>query len=129
MKELASCLFVGIGGFFGAVTRYLIARAAAAWLGIGFPYGTLFINLSGAFFLGLIATLVSERFFRAGDQVRLVFAIGFLGAYTTFSTYEFESNALFESGKWQLALTNLFGSLFIGLIAVRLGILAAKQFA
>ena len=126
MKELVACLCVGVGGFFGAIARYLVARASANLLGVTFPFGTFLINVSGSFFLGIVATLVSERFFPASDQVRLVFAIGFLGAYTTFSTFEFETHALFEDGSWLFALTNIFGSLFLGLLAVRAGIVLAK---
>ena len=127
MRELTACLLVGFGGFWGAITRYLVARLSAQVLGVTFPYGTFIINLSGSFLLGVAATLVSERFFPATDQARLVFAIGFLGAYTTFSTFEFETHALFEDGSWLLGLTNIFGSLFLGLIAIRLGILVAKS--
>jgi len=127
MKEVVACLLVGIGGFLGSVARYLVARVSGAWFGIGFPWGTLIVNLSGAFLLGLIATLLGERVFRAADQVRLVFAIGFLGAYTTFSTYEFESHALLQNGRGVLAMMNLFGSLAAGLVAVRLGIVLARR--
>lgn len=126
MKELVACLLVGLGGFFGAIARYLVARASASLLGVAFPFGTFVINVSGSFLLGIVATLVSERFFPSSDQVRLVFAIGFLGAYTTFSTFEFETHALFEDGSWLFALTNIFGSLFLGLLAVRAGIVLAK---
>jgi CrcB protein len=127
MKELMACLLVGCGGFFGAITRFLVARASASLLGITFPYGTFFINVSGSFLLGFVATLVSERLVPASDHVRLVFAIGFLGAYTTFSTFEFETQGLFEDGSWLLGLTNIFGSLFLGLVAVRVGIVLAKN--
>jgi CrcB protein len=127
MKELMACLLVGCGGFFGAIARFLVARASASLLGVAFPYGTFLINVSGSFLLGMVATLVGERFIPASDQVRLVFAIGFLGAYTTFSTFEFETQALFEDGSWLLALTNIFGSLFLGLVAVWAGVEVAKN--
>lgn len=129
MKEFIACLLVGAGGFFGSIARFLVARAAGAMFGVGFPWGTLIVNLTGAFLLGLAATLVSERFFRAGDMIRYVFAIGFLGAYTTFSTFEFESHALVQNGKWQFALANLVGSVILGYLALRLGILLARRMA
>ncbi len=126
MKELVACLLVGLGGFFGAITRYLVARLSATLFGVAFPYGTFFINLSGSFLLGVVATLVGERFFHASDHVKLVFAIGFLGAYTTFSTFEFETHALFEDGSWLLGLANVLGSVFLGFAAVRVGIVLAR---
>lgn len=127
MKELMACFLVGFGGFFGAIARYLIARGSAGLLGVTFPYGTFIINVSGSFLLGVLATWVGERLVPGSDQIRLFFAIGFLGAYTTFSTFEFETQALFEDGSWLLALTNIFGSLFLGLVAVRAGIVLAKS--
>ncbi|NUN95251.1 MAG: fluoride efflux transporter CrcB [Candidatus Omnitrophica bacterium] len=122
-----ACLLVGCGGFLGAIARYLIARGSASLLGVTFPYGTFIINVSGSFLLGVLATWVGERLVPGSDQIRLFFAIGFLGAYTTFSTFEFETQALFEDGSWLLALTNIFGSLFLGLVAVRAGIVLAKS--
>lgn len=129
MKELIACLWVGLGGFFGAIARYMVARASASLLGITFPYGTFLINVSGSFLLGIVATLVSERIVPGADHVRLVFAIGFLGAYTTFSTFEFETNAMLEDGKWMFAFLNVFGSLILGFFAIRVGMLLAKNWA
>lgn len=129
MKELVACLLVGLGGFFGAIARYLVARASASLLGVAFPFGTFLINVSGSFLLGIVATLAGERFFHSSDQVRLVFAIGFLGAYTTFSTFEFETHALFEDGSWLLALINIFGSFIFGFMAVRVGIVLARNWS
>lgn len=126
MKELWACMLVGFGGFFGAITRYLVARLSATLWGVSFPYGTFIINISGSFLLGVVATLVGERFFHASDQVKLIFAIGFLGAYTTFSTFEFESHALFEDGSWLLGLANVLGSVVLGFVAVRVGIVLAR---
>lgn len=127
MRELYACVLVGIGGFFGSICRYLVARAGASLLGVSFPYGTFIINVSGSFVLGVLATLVSERFFPAPDQIRWLFGIGFLGAYTTFSTFEYETHTLIQDGSWLLAMANIFGSLFLGLMAVRLGIVLARE--
>ncbi len=126
MREMYACALVGIGGFFGSICRYLLARFSASLLGISFPYGTFIINVSGSFILGVLATLVGDKYFPSSDQIRLLLAVGFLGAYTTFSTFEYETHALLEDGGWFLAMANIFGSVFLGLVAVRLGIVFAR---
>lgn len=125
MSALYPYLLVGVGGFVGAIARFVIARLSAHLLGIGFPYGTFIINITGSFLLGFMGTLVAQRVIPHSEEIRLAVSIGFLGAYTTFSTFEFESHALFDNGSWLLGLTNLFASLFVGLLAVRLGIVLA----
>ncbi len=119
-------LLVGVGGFVGANARFLLAR----WLGVlvetRFPLGTFVINVSGSFLLGVIGTLAGEKVFPDSDAVRLALGVGFLGAFTTFSTFEFETHALLDDGEWLTAATNMVASLFIGLLAVRVGIVAAR---
>ncbi len=127
MKCVLPYLWVGFGGFVGANARYIIANLARRLFGVAFPYGTFFINVSGSFLLGVILAALGERALPYGEEVRLAAAVGFLGAYTTFSTFEYECHALFEDGEWMLALVNLLGSLFIGLVAVRLGIVLARR--
>lgn len=127
MRTLSAVFWVGLGGFLGANARYFLARWAAGRFGIHFPWGTFLINVSGSFLLGVIATLVNLKLVPFGDHLRLTLAVGFLGAYTTFSTYEFESHALLEDGSWLPAAANLFGSLAAGLLAVRLGVLLARS--
>jgi CrcB protein len=129
MKSILSCLWVGLGGFFGAIARYLVANLARWLAGVGFPYGTFFINVSGSFVLGVILTLLAERVIPFGDEIRLAAAVGFLGAYTTFSTFEYECHGLLEDGEWALALVNMVGSLALGLLAVRVGVAVAKRWA
>lgn len=127
MKSLAPYLWVGLGGFLGANARYLVANLARRIVGVGFPWGTLAINVSGSFVLGLLMTAVGERTLVHSDELRLSLAVGFLGAYTTFSTFEYECHALFEDGQWGLALLNVVGSVVIGFLGVRLGIFLGKQ--
>jgi CrcB protein len=117
---------VAAGGALGSCARYAIALAAARRLGIAFPYGTFFVNVTGSFLLGFIATLVAMRAIPHADAVRLVVGVGFLGGYTTFSTYEFESNALLADGQWLFAAVNIIGSVVAGLVAIRLGVLLGK---
>ncbi len=127
MKSLAPYLWVGLGGFLGSNARFVVARIAAALFGASFPYGTLIVNITGSFLVGLVATLINAGLVPHGATMRYALSIGFLGAYTTFSTYEYESNGLLEQGNWLAASANLFGSLFVGLVAVRLGILIARS--
>ena len=126
MAALAPYLLVGVGGFLGANARFLVGRWVGAVVETRFPLATFLINISGSFVLGIIGTVVAQKVFANSDAVRLALGVGVLGAFTTFSTFEFETHALLEDGSWLTAMTNMFGSLFIGLIAVRAGILVAK---
>jgi CrcB protein len=109
-----------------------VTTIAARWLGTAFPWGTFFINLSGSFFLGWFMTELSERLMPGGggwlrpDDLRLTVAVGFTGAYTTFSTFEYESHGLLRDGDGLAGMTYLFASVFLGLLAVRLGIRLAR---
>ncbi len=126
MSTLLPYLLVGVGGFVGANARFLLARWIGPLAETGFPLGTFVINVSGSFLLGVIGTMATQKLFANSDAIRLALGVGFLGAFTTFSTFEFETHALFEDGSWLTATTNMFGSLFIGLVAVRAGIVAAR---
>ena len=116
---------VGAGGALGAIARYLVNRLAVEWLGPHFPYGTMFINLSGSFVLGFFMIALAERLVST-PEYRLFFAVGFLGAYTTFSTWTYESAALLAEGATLAALFNLFGSLVLGMVAVFAGIACGR---
>jgi fluoride exporter len=118
-------LLIGIGGFLGANARYLIGGWIAERYGTSFPYGTLVINVSGSFVIGFFLVLTTERIL-AHPNWRLFFAIGFLGAYTTFSTFSFETFALVQERSYLLALANIVGSVALGLIAVLIGMMAAR---
>jgi CrcB protein len=120
-------LLVGVGGFVGANARFLLARWLGALVETRFPLGTFVVNVSGSFLLGVIGTLAGEKVFPDSDAVRLALGVGFLGAFTTFSTFEFETHALLDDGEWLTAATNMFASLFIGLLALRAGIVAARS--
>jgi CrcB protein len=90
------------------------------------PLGTFVINVTGSFLLGVLGTIVAQRVMPNSESMRLALGVGFLGAFTTFSTFEFETHALFDDGSWLTATTNMFASLFVGLLAVRAGIVVAK---
>lgn len=129
MKTMSTAFWVGLGGFLGANARFFLGRWAAESFSGHFPIGTFIINISGSFLLGLAATLINLKLIPFGDHLRLTLAVGFIGAYTTFSTYEYESHSLMENGNWGMAAVNLFGSLVAGLIALRLGVWLARQWA
>ena len=112
---------IAIGGAAGAVARYLVDGWVSQRTGGGFPIGTLVINLSGTFILGLLATLALERSVLPA-VIRPALLIGFLGAYTTFSTWMLESWRLAEQGALLGAVANIGGSVVLGLIALGAGI-------
>jgi CrcB protein len=121
-------LYVGIGGFLGAIARYLIDGWVTARAGATFPWGTLAVNLSGSFVLGVLFALAVERGVVSVD-VRAPVLIGFIGAYTTFSTLTLESWRLVENGSYALGLANLIGSMVLGIVAVVVGLLLGRAFA
>jgi CrcB protein len=121
-------VYVGIGGFLGAIARYLIDGWVTARAGATFPWGTLAVNLSGSFVLGVLFALAVERGVVSAD-IRAPVLIGFIGAYTTFSTLTLESWRLVESGSYALGLANLIGSMVLGIVAVVGGLLLGRAFA
>jgi CrcB protein len=126
MERFLPYILVGLGGFVGANARYVTAKWVGSLVEGRFPLGTFLINVSGSFLLGLLGAVIAQKALPNADALRLALGVGFLGAFTTFSTFEFETHALFEDGVWLTAVTNMFLSLFVGLVAVRFGIVAAK---
>jgi CrcB protein len=122
MKTLVQYLAVAGAGAVGAVARLSVARLFGS---PSFPIGTFIINISGSLFLGWFSTVVGTRLM-VSDTTKLAVGVGFVGAYTTFSTFMWESNDLLRSGSELKAIANLLGSLFVGLLAVRAGILLAR---
>jgi CrcB protein len=119
-------LMVGAGGFLGAVARLLIARWVLSLVDTRFPLGTFVINVSGSFLLGVLATIAAQKLFAHAEALQLALGVGFLGAYTTFSTFEFETHTLLATGAWTMAAANMVASLLVGLAAVRAGIVVAR---
>jgi CrcB protein len=115
----AQIALIALGGALGALTRFGVGTwVSLRFSATTFPWGTFIINATGSFFLGMVATLLAERFLTY-PSIRPFFTIGFVGAYTTFSTFEYESAQLGAS--WQ-ALANLLGSVIVGYGCVWLGI-------
>jgi CrcB protein len=114
-----------VAGAFGALARYGLEGAVMRRGSGSFPWGTLVVNVTGAFLLGFLFTLMTERL-ETAPWIRSTVTIGFLGAYTTFSTLSFESYRLAEDGAWALAAANVLGSMAAGLVAVYLGVVTGR---
>jgi len=114
-------LLVGAGGFFGAISRYLVDGWVSDLTGGRFPWGTLAVNLVGSFVLGVLFALSVERA-AIPQSIRAPILVGFIGAFTTFSTLALESWRLVEDGSWALAIGNIGGSMLLGLVAVIAGL-------
>src|SRR5436305_12678874 len=114
-------VLVGIGGFAGAIVRRVVDLWVSDRTQSAFPVGTLVINVTGSFLLGLLFAWAAERDVLPAS-IRGPVMIGFIGAYTTFSTWMLESWRLVEDGAWQLATVNLVGSVGLGLVAVVAGL-------
>jgi CrcB protein len=126
MSSFMTVLLVGVGGFIGANARFVVARAVGALVETKFPLGTFLVNVSGSFLLGVFGAVLAQKLTPNSEALRLALGVGFLGAFTTFSTFEFETHALFDDGSWLMATTNMFASLFLGLLALRAGIVMAN---
>ena len=110
-------VLIAAGGAAGAVARYLVDVAVLERFGGAFPLGILLVNLSGAFVVGVLAALIIDRGILPAD-LRAPLVVGFLGAYTTFSTLMLDSWRLIEAGSPAVGLVNLFGSVMLGVVAV-----------
>lgn len=118
-------LFVAIGAALGANARYLVGLWAADRFGAGFPYGTLIVNVTGSLLLGFVLTLATERLTLSPDT-RLLLTVGFLGSYTTFSSYAVESASLFRDSSLWTGVVNMAGNNLIGLVCAVLGAFLAR---
>lgn len=110
---------IGIGGFAGAIARYALGNYIGSRLGVRFPYGTFIVNISGSFLVGFIVALLARTM--ASQYWRYLIPIGFIGAYTTFSTFEYETLRAMQEGQPMIGLLNVVLSLVIGFIAVWAG--------
>ena len=117
---------ISLGAIAGSLSRYYLSLWLPQILGTGFPYATLLVNLSGSFAMGIVTTLVLERALLIAPEVRLLMAIGFLGSYTTFSSYELDTIYLVRDFSWQKAFFYWFGSAVCGFLCLYLGIVFAR---
>jgi len=117
---------IAAGGALGAIMRFWVSGGIYAWLGRDFPYGTLSVNLIGSFFIGIAFILLTERL-TLGAEVRAFVLIGFLGAFTTFSTFSLETLILLQEGLLIKAAGNILLSVFLCIIATWSGIILARS--
>jgi len=115
---------VALGGATGAVMRYLSGIAATNLMGRGFPWGTIFVNITGSFLMGVLIVVLARK---GGTQFAPFFQIGLLGGFTTFSSFSLDAVTLYERGQPDLALTYVLGSVLLSLTAIALGLWAARS--
>lgn len=118
-------LAISIGAMVGANLRYLVGLWAAQRLGAAFPYGTFLVNVVGSLLIGFFYGMGDSRI-TLTPEMRFFFAVGFLGAFTTFSTFGYETVSLLRSGELTMALLYFAGNNLFGLLAVMLGLALAK---
>jgi len=116
---------IALAGAVGTLARYGLSGLVQRFAPVGFPWGTFVVNICGCFLFGLVWTLAAERFL-IGNDVRIVVLTGFMGAFTTFSTFMFESGQLMRDAEWLLALGNVAGQSVVGLVAVFAGLAVGR---
>lgn len=114
------------GGALGALARYVLGGIVQEWMGAKFPYGTLAVNVTGSLVMGVMMTLVTERGVLHPNW-RFLVAVGFVGAYTTFSTFEYETFRAVEQGAWLVGLGNAGVSVVAGFVSVAMGVIGTRQ--
>ena len=125
MRTVSDLLVISLGAIFGANARWIISRFAAKILGPVFPYGTLFINVVGSFIVGFFMIWSTERVL-LDPRWRLFIVVGFCGAFTTFSSFSYETMAYFEQGQWALLFTNFLSNNLLCLGAALAGMALAR---
>lgn len=116
---LSKLLIVGVGGFVGAIARYLISAGVARRFPGSFPFGTLAVNVIGALIIGVLMAVVADRPI-LGEKSRLLLVTGILGALTTFSTFSLETFELMERGQWRFAFYNILANVILCVAGVAL---------
>ena len=122
---MRTAVWIGVAGFFGSIARYAVSGAVSR-IDESFPWGTFAVNLTGSFVLGFFVAAFAHRFVVHPD-LRIALTVGFLGAYTTFSTFALETFEFAETRAWGWATANVVLSVAAGLAAVWLGTLAGRR--
>lgn len=116
---------IGLGGALGAIARYQLGIMIQNRISVGFPWGTFVVNTSGCLVMGIATTLLTDRLV-VHPNWRYLVPIGFIGAYTTFSTFELETYRAVTEGGWALGFANVVGSVVAGYAALWLGIVLSR---
>ena len=122
---LQKLLLIAIAGGLGSLARYGLSSLVQNWTESVFPFGTVAVNILGCLVFGILVA-VSEGRFAVSPETRAMILVGFMGAFTTFSTFIFETAALLEKSQWLLALGNMSLQNFVGLAALILGLLLGR---
>jgi len=117
---------ISFGAIAGALSRYYLSLWFAKIFGVNFPYGTFFVNITGSIVMGFFVTLTAEQIVKVSPELFLWLAVGFLGSYTTFSTYELDSMKLLNEEQFSFFALYWLGSAIFGLIGIKLGITLAN---
>jgi len=115
---------IALGGALGAIARYQLGSMVQARMSAGFPWGTFVVNISGCLVMGIVSTVVSDRLVH--PHWRFLIPIGFIGAYTTFSTFEMETFQAVTNGAWLIGGLNIVGSVAAGYGALWLGVMLTR---
>ena len=118
-------IFLGCG--LGGMARHFVSDRAFIWWGPSFPYGTILANVTGSFLMGLIAIILINKFQQLEPQLRALLLVGFLGGYTTFSSFSIATLNLFESGDILKAIANIVLSVLLCILAAWVGVVLGKQ--
>ncbi len=118
---------IGVAGFFGSLARYFFSVGVNRFFVAGFPYGTLAVNVTGSFIMGLLMG-IGVRHFLLPESWRIILGVGFLGAFTTFSAFSYDTVRLMGEGHWKWVGLNIFFNLFGCLLATALGLSLDRLF-
>ena len=124
--DLLKYFMVGVGGCLGSILRFWLGSYIGGRLGSRFPYGTFVINVTGSFLIGLVLTILAERT-QWSPNWRYLIPIGFIGGYTTFSTFEYETLRLVQDGQMVAAMLNVVMSVMVGFAGVWAGMVAGRS--
>lgn len=119
-------IWLAVAGACGTVSRYALCELASKARSGHFPLGTFTVNIIGSFLFGLVYAYAQKKL-PISSELRLIMLTGFMGAFTTFSTFAFDTAKLIRSDQWMLAFGNVFGQITLGVLALAIGVLAGRQ--